>query len=375
MTASLAADDARVLIVDDTPEIRLLLRRWIDRIGGFSVVADVGDGRSGVDAALAHQPEIVLLDLAMPVMDGLEALPLIRRVSPHSQVIVLSGFESTAMSRAALQRGAVAYLQKGAPMAELSELLSQVAGAPPRAPQPEQAVAELVGAAPQAPSADRSAARAELGRMYSALSVAAHELRGPAGLICAIAELLGSAPTGANAELIAAIRAQCQVIEQVTADLVITTKARRNDLAVDAQNVEVLPQLRHATAAVSGRVDVLITCPVGLTVHADEVRLQQMLGNLISNAVKYGEPPVRIVAQPGSRHVEIRVIDAGPGVPDDFRDVLFEPFARAAGRSVSGTGLGLYVVRALAERHGGRAWYESAPNGDSAFCFTLPVGS
>jgi signal transduction histidine kinase len=373
MTASLASDEVQVLIVDDTPEIRLLLRRWIDRIGGFSVVADVGDGRSGVDAAQRYQPEIVLLDLAMPVMDGLEALPLIRQASPHSQVIVLSGFESAVMSRAALQRGAVAYLQKGAPMSELTKLLSTVAGTAPEA-QPTQPPGELAAAVAPMPNVGRSAAKAELSRMYSALSVAAHELRGPAGIICAIAELLGSTPAGANAELLAAIRAQCQVIEQVTADLVITTKARRNDLGIDAQHIEVLPQLRHATAAVAGRVDVLITCPVGLTVFADEVRLQQMLGNLISNAVKYGEPPVRIVAQPGQRHVEIRVIDAGPGVPDEFRDVLFEPFARAAGKSVSGTGLGLYVVRALAERHRGTAWYESAPNGDSAFCFTLPVG-
>jgi signal transduction histidine kinase len=106
-------------------------------------------------------------------------------------------------------------------------------------------------------------------------------------------------------------------------------------------------------------------------VHADEIRLQQMLGNLLSNAMNYGEPPIRLVALTGNGSVEFRVVDSGPGVPDDFRPMLFLPFARAAGHSASGTGLGLSVVRALAEAHGGRAWYESG-SGGSAFCFSLP---
>ena len=126
-----------------------------------------------------------------------------------------------------------------------------------------------------------------------------------------------------------------------------------------------------AATAFSADAEVFVTCPLGLTVLADEIRLQQMLGNLLSNAVKYGEPPIRLVALASTGRVEFRVVDSGPGVSDEFRPLLFQPFARAAGRSNGGTGLGLSVVRALAESHGGTAWYEDAP-GSSSFCFALP---
>lgn len=134
-----------------------------------------------------------------------------------------------------------------------------------------------------------------------------------------------------------------------------------------------LPALRLAAAAFSAHAEVFVTCPLGLTVHADELRLQQMLGNLLSNAVKYGEPPIRLVALAAPTRVEFRVVDSGPGVSAEFRPLLFQPFARAGGRSNSGTGLGLSVVRALAEAHGGDAWYEDAP-GISSFCVSLPSG-
>src|SRR4029079_1258351 len=129
-----------VLVIDDTPEIRLLLAKWIERLDGFTLVADAGDGRSGVEAVRTYQPAIVLLDLAMPVMDGLEALPLIQDASPASKVIVLSGFEASSMGRLATNRGAAAYVQKGAPLAEIGQVLADVAQLPHSAAQPTRVV-------------------------------------------------------------------------------------------------------------------------------------------------------------------------------------------------------------------------------------------
>jgi DNA-binding NarL/FixJ family response regulator len=117
-----SADDLSprsVLLVDDTPEIRMLVRRALERGGALQVVAEAGDGAAGLDAARAHHPDLVLLDIAMPVMDGLEALPLIRELLPDATVIMLSGFGAELLVEKAMASGADGYIQKGQPMREL----------------------------------------------------------------------------------------------------------------------------------------------------------------------------------------------------------------------------------------------------------------
>ena len=98
-----------------------------------------------------------------------------------------------------------------------------------------------------------------------------------------------------------------------------------------------------------------------------------MLGNLVSNAVKYGAAPIEIEVRADERFASVRVVDHGVGVPPEFRERLFGQFARAEGMRVNGMGLGLFVVRSLTEAQGGSAWYEPVPEGGSAFCFSLPI--
>lgn len=102
----------RVLIVDDTAGLRLLMRVVLEE-AGFEVVGEAGDGLSGLRLATELRPDLVLLDMAMPVMDGLEALPRLRSDVPCAKVVVISGFERQAMERQVMEGGADAYLQKG----------------------------------------------------------------------------------------------------------------------------------------------------------------------------------------------------------------------------------------------------------------------
>jgi len=103
----------RTVIIDDTADLRDLLRLALNR-GGFDVVGEAGDGKAGIELVRTEHPDVVLLDLSMPVMDGLEALPTIRRTVPGAKIIVLSGFGATQMSERALANGADGYVQKGA---------------------------------------------------------------------------------------------------------------------------------------------------------------------------------------------------------------------------------------------------------------------
>jgi DNA-binding NarL/FixJ family response regulator len=121
---------ARVLLADDTADIRALLRIVLSRYGDeFEVVAEAADGSEAIAMTRAHDPDLVVLDLAMPVMDGLAALPAIRAASPDTRVVILSGYPQAQMGPAALEGGAVGYLQKGLSVTRLADELLALGGA------------------------------------------------------------------------------------------------------------------------------------------------------------------------------------------------------------------------------------------------------
>ena len=91
--------------------------------GRFEVIDEAGDGAAAVRIASEKQPDAVVLDLAMPVMDGLQAIPEILREAPHTKILVLSGFDARQISAEALQRGAHDYIEKGGDLDDLAEKL------------------------------------------------------------------------------------------------------------------------------------------------------------------------------------------------------------------------------------------------------------
>ena len=118
-----------VVLVDDTIEIRRLLRMTLEFDGRFKVLDEAGDGVAAVKAASEQQPDAVVLDLAMPVMDGLQAIPQILRESPETKILVLSGFDAGQMSNEAIKRGAHAYVEKGGDLDELPAKLHNLVNA------------------------------------------------------------------------------------------------------------------------------------------------------------------------------------------------------------------------------------------------------
>src|SRR4051812_34981069 len=91
----------------------------LERAGTFTVVGEAGSGREGIDVVAAQRPDVALLDILMPEMDGLEALPLIRARCPETVVVMLSSVGSSEATMRAVANGADGYIQKGRPMAEL----------------------------------------------------------------------------------------------------------------------------------------------------------------------------------------------------------------------------------------------------------------
>ena len=117
-----------VLIADDDSDHRLLQRLTLGRSGRFDVVAEAGDGAEALALAIEHRPDLVLLDLSMPRVDGLEALPQLRKAVPDTKVIMMSSFAREHFGPAVLRAGAVGYLEKGMPQRQLVDEILALAG-------------------------------------------------------------------------------------------------------------------------------------------------------------------------------------------------------------------------------------------------------
>lgn len=118
----------RIVVVDDVEDLRALVRLLLESTGQFEVVGEGGTGVEAVEAARTQQPDLILLDMSMPDMDGLEALPLLREAAPWAKVVVLSGFERERLWPLAAENGAIAYIEKGTPGPELVNQLLAIAG-------------------------------------------------------------------------------------------------------------------------------------------------------------------------------------------------------------------------------------------------------
>jgi DNA-binding NarL/FixJ family response regulator len=124
-----APDKIRVFLVDDVTELRLLVRLTLEEDPEIEVVGEASDGHAGVEGVAETQPDVVLLDLSMPELDGMEAIPAMRELSPRTRIVALSGFGADRMAEPVLARGAHAYLEKGEEIAAIRAAVHDAARA------------------------------------------------------------------------------------------------------------------------------------------------------------------------------------------------------------------------------------------------------
>lgn len=117
----------RVMIADDHAVVREGLRQLLETQGDIVVVGEAGDGIEAVEQARRCKPDVVLLDIAMPRMSGLEAVSLIRDAVPDCRIVVLSMYEKEAYAHQVLQAGAHGYVLKGEPSSDMLEAIRSAA--------------------------------------------------------------------------------------------------------------------------------------------------------------------------------------------------------------------------------------------------------
>ncbi|WP_430789269.1 PAS domain S-box protein [Actinoplanes sp. G11-F43] len=177
-----------------------------------------------------------------------------------------------------------------------------------------------------------------------------------------------------RARAIDAIYRQAGRLDDIVQEVLAMVTIESGTIRADRQALSVRTEIGRALSLLDASVPVL---GEDRRVVAHPGHLQQILANLLTNAAKYGggATAIRIVA--AGRRIRIAVEDHGPGVPEEFRDWLFDRLTRADrdARSVNGTGLGLYIVRGLAHANHGDIRYEPNPAGGSRFVLDLQAAT
>ncbi len=234
---------------------------------------------------------------------------------------------------------------------------------------------------------DLAASRAELAKAHMVLGTVAHDLRTPLSTVLGFMELLLEDPelTPSQRELGERVDSAARTMTSLTDDLVdaVTTgvsplRCTHVDVALLVGRVITRHQLLHPPRGVRVVLEQDASEGFPTFVLGDETKLERVLDNLISNAIKFspahGVVHVRVAAVDDGEDVEIRVRDDGPGVPADQLIDIFFPFHRTvAAAAVPGIGLGLTIVKQITERHGGQVYVESVPGAGATFVVRLPM--
>jgi len=369
-----AEPKASILIVDDTPAKLVALEAILAPLQ--QTVVKASSGREALRLLLKHDYALILLDVRMADMDGFETAALVRqrRASEHTPIIFLTAFEQAELDMArGYSLGAVDYIFS--PI--VPEVLRAKAAVFVELYQKTAEVRELYATAQES-----SRSKSEF------LNMAAHELRTPlsvvSGYLALLAEgSLGDPPVGWKMPL-DMLNSKTSELNRIVDDLLLASRMDVNSLPDRVSLFDLQLVVRGAQARAEPRVQLLeATLELAgdaqpVLVQADAEHVGRILDNLINNALTYcvGKPAVTLTVG-GDEQPTVAVSDNGVGIPRDKRELVFERFVRLDDEQIGpvpGTGLGLYISRELARRHGGSLILEeSAPGKGSRFLLRLPA--
>jgi signal transduction histidine kinase len=378
-----------ILVVDDEKEIREFLNKALSRLGGYHVEL-AGSGEEALQRIKKTPFDLVLTDLKMPKMDGLQLITEIAKSKPETLTMMMTGHGTIDSALEAMKHGASDYLMKPLNLDELMVRIRKVL-------EEKQRFVRLKDFADQLEQANQELKKIDAMKSEF-VSVASHELRTPLAAIKNAVQLILKGKTGEinenQAKFLSMAERNINRLTNILNDLLNLSRIESGKIELKFESVG-LKEIIELTASslrphADGKsIQIEVEVPERLpAVHGDREKIEQILTNLIGNAIKFtpegGKILITTEALPKDKMgsflelVAISVKDTGIGIPPEHLDAIFEKFHQVEGslhRSVSGTGLGLAITKGLVESHQGKIWVESEVGKGSAFTFTLPIST
>ena len=403
-------EQPKVLVVDDEESVVVTIKAIL-QLDGYSVATTTSGAKA---RAMVRDVEydLVLTDLRLEDGDGLDVLKAVRERYPETVTIMLTGYASLESAIQALRAGAYDYLVKPSEVEELRATVARGLERRHLGQEVRRRVAELEHANREiadlnsslqlrideatAELKERYEQLTELDRMKSQfLSIASHELKTPITAMSGFLQValrrvrrLGEGGAAAPvAESLRGITEQLEVVYRQTGKLArlvdelldvsriqtgrIEFRYGDVDMGELANEVATRMQLTTTTHKIAVRND------SRNVVTADRDHLEQVLNNLVTNAIKYSPAggSITIDVRPDDGGVRLSVTDQGIGIPEKELEAIFGLFYRSpdrAARDAAGMGLGLYISREIVVRHGGRIWAESGGTKGSTLNVMIP---
>jgi signal transduction histidine kinase len=357
----MSKEKARLLIVEDSANERFLIRlvfksNW--------EILEAENGEIGLDLARQSLPDVILLDVDMPVMNGITMLQKLRADARTKDllVIILTGNATNINNiEEGFSSGADDYLFKPFNIDELNLRVSNML----KRRCAEKALQQL--------QAD-----------FVAMLI--HDLKSPLTAIGGFNDLLLQRRIGEINErqerCVKISQEACHSMLKIINAALDLSKFEAGKFILNKSWVNLSDLLkdcleRMRVMAEAHQIEFLLELSDNLPpIEADREKLDQVLTNLLSNAIKFTPAggSVRLKSKQADKAIEVAVIDSGVGIPIDEQSLLFQKYSQGtSGRQAKGTGLGLAICRSIIDAHNGSIWVESHPQAGSSFIFSLPI--
>jgi signal transduction histidine kinase len=374
--------ESRILVVDDETEIRDFLFKALSRIGGFQVEL-AESGEEALKKIENEKFDLVLTDLKMQNMNGLQLVDEIAKSRPEILTVLMTGHGSIDSALEAMKRGTSDYLTKPLNLDELIIRIHKVLDEKQRFTGLKSCIVDLERVNEELRKIDQM--KSEF------VSVASHELRTPLASIKNAVQLILNGKTGeineTQAKFLSMAERNINRLTNILNNLLDLSRIESGKIAMKFEELDLRASIEFILTSFKAQADeksihLRMDLPQELPpVYGDREKLEQILTNLLGNAIKFtskgGE--ISIFAKPypeDGNMIALSVTDTGIGIAKDQLDKIFDKFHQVEGslhRSVSGTGLGLAITKGLVEAHQGRIWAESEVGKGSTFTFTFPI--